>query len=593
MLIRVCPSVAAFCAALTIVLGIACAPVLGADYSTPKSPSCLVEPNSSAVTHEPAHRLVATTLIANREAMGVRGSRSAMSHASHAVVCEEEEEKEIAADAIEQAATIAARNASSSADAVGIKPTYRLVATTLIARNEAMGSRGSRSVMPKAVVYEEEEEEEVAAAEAEQAATTADVSVDRSAVAINNAFVLVCAILVIIMSVPGVALFYGGLVRAKNVLSILQQCLIVFCLCMLLWFVVGYSWAFSGAGDNESFWDLLVGNTERIFLAGVTPDSLSGELSELNFVVFQGAFCAISACLIVGATAERIRFGAVVLGIALWAVFSYVPLAHMVWGQGLIEHYFAAYDFAGGTVVHINAAFAAIIAAKMLGSRTDLHRVAMSPHNLPLTYLGCGILWMGWFGFNAGSELAPDGISALAFINTVLAPAAAAMVWALFERVRNGKASTLGSASGVLAGLVAITPACAFVGPVGAVLIGAMASLVCLWGVRGFKRLTKIDDSLDVFGIHGLGAIVGALLTGIFCNPALGGMGYKGFHEGMLSQFGGQLGSVVVALLWSGVVSVFAFWVAGKLFGTLRVSRDDERAGLDLTYHGERGYNSL
>ena len=460
-----------------------------------------------------------------------------------------------------------------------------------------------------------EEEEEELAGETEQAGASTGDSVTSSAtdasdgtaaiaessavdtakaqvtVLINNAFVLVCAILVIIMSVPGVALFYGGLVRAKNVLSILQQCLVTFSMCMLLWFIVGYSWAFSGAGTVDSFWDLLLGNSDRVLLFGVTVDSLSGSLNELNFVIFQGAFCAISACLIVGAVAERMRFGALMLALALWVLGSYVPLAHMVWGQGLIEHYFAAYDFAGGTVVHINAAMAAIVAAKMLGPRIDLNKVALAPHSLPLTYLGCGLLWMGWFGFNAGSELSPDGVSALAFVNTVLAPAAAALVWALLERMLNGKSSSLGSASGVLAGLVAITPACAFVGPLGAVALGAISGAVCLWGVRGFKRLTKIDDSLDVFGIHGLGAIVGALLTGVFCAPELGGMGYKGFHEGWLSQFAGQLGSVVVAIVWSGVVSYVAFTIAGKLCHSLRVSRDDERAGLDLTFHGERGYS--
>ena len=422
-------------------------------------------------------------------------------------------------------------------------------------------------------------------------ASVVDTAKAEVTVLVNNSFVLVCAILVIIMSVPGVALFYGGLVRAKNVLSILQQCLVTFSMCMLLWFIVGYSWAFSGAGTVDSFWDLLLGNSDRVLLFGVTVDSLSGSLNELNFVIFQGAFCAISACLIVGAVAERMRFGALMLALALWVLGSYVPLAHMVWGQGLIEHYFAAYDFAGGTVVHINAAMAAIVAAKMLGPRIDLNKVALAPHSLPLTYLGCGLLWMGWFGFNAGSELSPDGVSALAFVNTVLAPAAAALVWALLERILNGKSSSLGSASGVLAGLVAITPACAFVGPLGAVALGAISGAVCLWGVRGFKRLTKIDDSLDVFGIHGLGAIVGALLTGVFCAPELGGMGYKGFHEGWLSQFAGQLGSVVVAIVWSGVVSYVAFTIAGKLCHSLRVSRDDERAGLDLTFHGERGYS--
>ena len=473
----------------------------------------------------------------------------------------EEEEEELAGET-EQAG-------ASTGDSVTSSATDASDGTAAIAESSAVTSALAESELASAV----------------------DTAKAEVTVLVNNSFVLVCAILVIIMSVPGVALFYGGLVRAKNVLSILQQCLVTFSMCMLLWFIVGYSWAFSGAGTVDSFWDLLLGNSDRVLLFGVTVDSLSGSLNELNFVIFQGAFCAISACLIVGAVAERMRFGALMLALALWVLGSYVPLAHMVWGQGLIEHYFAAYDFAGGTVVHINAAMAAIVAAKMLGPRIDLNKVALAPHSLPLTYLGCGLLWMGWFGFNAGSELSPDGVSALAFVNTVLAPAAAALVWALLERMLNGKSSSLGSASGVLAGLVAITPACAFVGPLGAVALGAISGAVCLWGVRGFKRLTKIDDSLDVFGIHGLGAIVGALLTGVFCAPELGGMGYKGFHEGWLSQFAGQLGSVVVAIVWSGVVSYVAFTIAGKLCHSLRVSRDDERAGLDLTFHGERGYS--
>ena len=471
---------------------------------------------------------------------------------------EEEEEQEAEAQAV-----------ASTGDSVTYSATDASEGTAAIAAGSAVTTALAESELASAV----------------------DTAKAQVTVLINNAFVLVCAILVIIMSVPGVALFYGGLVRAKNVLSILQQCLVTFSLCMLLWFIVGYSWAFSGAGTVDSFWDLLLGNSDRVLLSGVSVEALSGNLNELNFVIFQGAFCAISACLIVGAVAERMRFGALMLALALWVLGSYVPLAHMVWGQGLIEHYFAAYDFAGGTVVHINAAMAAIVAAKMLGPRIDLNKVALAPHSLPLTYLGCGLLWMGWFGFNAGSELSPDGVSALAFVNTVLAPAAAALVWALLERLLNGKSSSLGSASGVLAGLVAITPACAFVSPLGAIALGAISGAVCLWGVRGFKRLTKIDDSLDVFGIHGLGAIVGALLTGVLCAPELGGMGYKGFHEGWLSQFAGQLGSVVVAIVWSGVVSYVAFTIAGKLCHSLRVSRDDERAGLDLTFHGERGYS--
>lgn len=447
-------------------------------------------------------------------------------------------------------------------------------------------NQSSQSNDNSGVVLEEEEEEIVVATEAApvEAATEAAPQVDSAA----NAFVIVSAILVIIMSVPGIGLFYGGLVRTKNVMSVLEQCLIVFGLCMVLWLILGYSWAF---GASDSWLGQFIGGFDKVLLLGITPDSVSGSLSEYTFVIFQGAFCAISSCLIVGALVERVRFLALIVGIGLWAIFSYFPLAHMVWGGGFIEQVFHAYDFAGGTVVHINAAVAGLIGAKMLGARVDLHKLALTPHSLPLTYVGCGLLWIGWFGFNAGSELASDGVSALAFANTVFAPAVAAIVWMVAEMILSGKASTLGSASGVLAGLVAITPACAFVGPLGAVVIGAVAALVCLWGVRGFKRLTKIDDSLDVFGIHGLGAIVGALLTGVFCAPSLGGTGFKADYTSIAGQFYGQLGSVIVAIIWSAVVSVIAFAIAGKLTGGLRASTDDERMGLDLAAHGERGYN--
>lgn len=408
----------------------------------------------------------------------------------------------------------------------------------------------------------------------------------------SNGFVILCAVLVIFMSIPGIALFYGGLVRSKNVLSILQQCMVVFSVCFSLWLLIGYSWAFSSSESHTGWLSLIIGSSDKALLSNITPDSLSGTLSEYVFVVFQGAFCAISACIIVGATAERIRFGALVTGIAIWVVFSYIPLAHMVWGNGLIEYLFEAWDFAGGTVVHINAAVAGMVAAFMTGPRIDLHRTSITPHSLPLTYAGCAFLWVGWFGFNAGSELAPDGISALAFLNTVLAPASAALTWSLAEKLLNGHASSLGSSSGVLAGLVAITPGCAFVSPVSALFIGALTSLICIWGVRGFKKITKVDDSLDVFGIHGLGAIAGAILTGIFCSPDLGGTGYKGTHTTMFSQTMGQIGSIVITLLWAGCWSFIAFGIGGKLFGGLHVSYDDERTGLDLTFHGERGYTN-
>lgn len=446
-----------------------------------------------------------------------------------------------------------------------------------------------------AVLLEEEEEEVIPATEiilatdvdsSETLAQAEQPKADNTA----NGFVIISAVLVIMMSIPGIGLFYGGLVRAKNIMSVLEQALIVFVISMLLWLVAGYSLAF-GSSSVNSWYGLFIGGFDKLFLSSVNADSLSGTLSEYVFVIFQGAFCAISACLIVGALVERVRFSALIVGIAFWIVLSYFPLAHMVWGGGFIEQYFHAYDFAGGTVVHINAAMAALVAAKMLGARTDLHKLALTPHSLPLTYIGCGLLWLGWFGFNAGSELTSDGISALAFANTVFAPAAAALVWMLAEKILNGKASTLGSASGVLAGLVAITPACAFVSPLGGIIIGAIASLVCLWGVRGFKRLTKIDDSLDVFGIHGLGAIVGALLTGVFCSPSLGGTGFKGEYTSIIGQFYGQFGSVVIAIVWSGLVAILSFYLAGKITGGLRVDMDEERMGLDLSAHGERGYN--
>lgn len=402
-----------------------------------------------------------------------------------------------------------------------------------------------------------------------------------------NAFIIISAILVIFMSVPAIALFYGGLVRAKNMLSVLEQCLSVFVVAFLLWVIIGYTIAFSfNDGSLGSFF----GSFDKFLLKNITPDSLSGVISEFTFVAFQGAFCAISACIIVGATVERVKFSALLLGIAIWVVLSYAPLAHMVWGAGFIDSTFMAYDFAGGTVVHINAAIAALVAAKIVGKRNDFGRIALPPHNLPFAYLGAGLLWIGWYGFNAGSELTADGISALAFINTIIAPAAAALSWTIAEWIFYKRPSTLGTASGVVAGLVAITPACAFVGVCGALLIGIIAGVVCLYGVHGFKRALKLDDSLDVFGIHGIGAIVGAILTGVFCDPNLGGMGFKGDYTSIAGQTYGQFMSVIISIIWSGTASFIAFGIANKLIG-LRVEREDEIEGLDLASHGERAYN--
>lgn len=500
--------------------------------------------------------------------------------------------------------------AGSSADA-GTARSHNYDATPLASSSDITGSLSlpSQFTCADAAVAEEEEEEvvvlseldlpggaEVGAQGGAEEVPLVEVELEPSLDPAANAFVLICAILVITMSVPGIALFYGGLVRAKNVLSIMEQSLVFFSLSFVLWLVAGYSLSFGSASELASasglsdYLHLIVGDFNKAFLSGISFETLSGAISEYNFVIFQGAFCGIASLLIVGATVERIKFSALMLALTIWVLCSYVPLCHMVWGLGLIEQTCAAYDFAGGTVVHINAAVAALVGAKLVGARTDLGKIALPPHALPLTFIGGGLLWIGWFGFNAGSALTPDGISALAFANTVFGPVGAALSWSIGEYCLNGKVSSLGTVSGVLAGLVAITPACAFVGPVGAVVIGALSGLACLWGVRGFKRLIKIDDSLDVFGIHGIGAIVGALLTGIFCSPSLGGTGFKGFHDDILSQFLGQLGSVVIAIIWSGVVALIAFKLASWCCHGLRVELDDERMGLDLSYHGERSY---
>ncbi|WP_406031426.1 ammonium transporter [Succinivibrio sp.] len=403
----------------------------------------------------------------------------------------------------------------------------------------------------------------------------------------DNGFILMSAMLVLLMSIPGIGLFYGGLARSKNVLSTIEQTLSVFCLAVILWVIIGYSFAF---GPTDGALGAFFGGFGTMFLNGITLDSLSGTLSEYTWVIFQGAFCAISACLIIGATPGRIKFSALLLAVGIWIVLSYAPLAHQVWGGGFIDSTFMSYDFAGGTVVHVNAAVCGLTGAYILGRRHDLGRVAMAPHNLGLTYVGACLLWIGWLGFNAGSELVADGVSSLAFINTVLCPATAALTWMAAEWIIFKKPSTLGTASGVLAGLVAITPACAFVGPMGAIVIGFIAALACLWGVHGFKRLTKIDDSMDVFGVHGIGAIVGGILTGVFCDPSLGGTGFKGEWTSIAGQVYGQTVSLLIAIVWSFVVSVIAFKLAKVLVG-LRVSTDEESEGLDLASHGERGYN--
>ncbi|SDY86225.1 ammonium transporter, Amt family [Lysobacter sp. yr284] len=425
------------------------------------------------------------------------------------------------------------------------------------------------------------------AQEAAAAAAAAKPVVDKGDVA----WMLTSTLLVLLMTVPGLALFYGGLVRSKNVLSVLMQVLAVFSLIVLLWVSYGYSLAF--AGGNA--W---IGTFDKLFLKGVNKDSLAATftagvaLPEYVFVAFQSTFAGITGALIVGAFAERIKFAAVLLFAAIWFTFAYLPIAHMVW-YGPDGFLFAkgAIDFAGGTVVHINAGVAGLVGAYFVGKRVGYGREALKPHNVTFTMIGASLLWVGWFGFNAGSNLEATSGAALAFLNTLLATAAAALAWSLVEKIAKGKSSMLGGASGVVAGLVAITPACGTVGPFGAIAIGAIAGAACVWGVHGLKRLLRADDALDVFGVHGLGGIIGALLTGVFSAPALGGFGLGAGNDSIAAQVGVQALGVAITVVWSGLVSVVAFVIVKAVVG-LRVAEEAEREGLDITTHGESAYES-
>jgi len=405
----------------------------------------------------------------------------------------------------------------------------------------------------------------------------------------DTAWMMVSTLLVVLMIVPGVALFYGGLVRAKNMLSVLTQVMAIFCLIAILWAVYGYSLAFGdGGGLNWA-----IGDLSKLFLAGITPASTAATFTqgvvipEFIFVAFQLSFAAITVALIVGGLAERVKFSALLLFGALWLTFSYLPIAHMVWASGGYLFAKGDLDFAGGTVVHINAGVAALVGAIALGKRIGLGRDAMPPHSLPMTMIGASLLWVGWFGFNAGSNLEATGGAALAFINTILATAAAGLAWMFAEWMLRGKPSMLGVASGVVAGLVAITPAAGLVGPMGGIVLGAVAGVVCLWGVTGLKKALGYDDSLDVFGIHGIGGIIGAIGTGVFVSPALGGVGVADYS--MAGQVATQATGVLITVAWSGVVSLVLFKLIDLSIG-LRVSEEQEREGLDTASHGERAY---
>ena len=423
----------------------------------------------------------------------------------------------------------------------------------------------------------------------------------------DTTWMLVSTILVIMMTIPGLALFYGGLVRAKNMLSVLMQVLAGFAMIALLWVIYGYSLAFTGAGAAADATALtpFIGGLSKAFLAGVGPEALAETFTkgvyipELTFVVFQLTFAAITPALIVGAVAERMRFGAVMAFLAIWFTFSYLPIAHMVWWWGgpsaadaPAGYLFGlgALDFAGGTVVHINAGIAGLVAALIVGPRVGFMKENMAPHNLTFTFIGATLLWVGWFGFNAGSNLEANGLTAQALLNTITATAAAALAWAGAERVLRGHASALGAVSGAVAGLVAITPAAGLAGTVGAIVLGAVAGIVCLWGVISLKPMLKYDDSLDVFGVHGLGGIVGALGTAIVASPALSGFGVGGADYSISGQFMTQATAVVIAIVWSAVVAAIALYFIKATIG-LRLPEQQEREGLDISSHGERAYN--
>jgi Amt family ammonium transporter len=461
---------------------------------------------------------------------------------------------------------------------------------------------------------------EAVAAPAVEAAAAATEAAPAAAPVPNKgdtSWMMVATVLVIMMSIPGLALFYGGLVRSKNMLSVLMQVFVTFSLIIVLWFVYGYSLAFT---EGNAFF----GGMDRLMMKGVW-DNAAGTFAnaatfskgvyipEIVFAVFQATFAGITCALIVGAFAERVKFSAVLLFMVLWFTFSYLPVAHMVWFWMGPDAYASkdvadamtakagwlwqtgALDFAGGTVVHINAAVAGLVGAYMIGKRVGYGKEAMTPHSLTLTMVGAALLWVGWFGFNAGSALEANGSAALAFVNTLLATAAAVLSWSVGEWVGKSKPSMLGAASGAVAGLVAITPAAGYVGPMGSIALGIIAGLMCLWGVNGLKRMLGMDDTLDVFGVHGVGGILGALLTGVFAAPSLGGTGVYDYVANKVgdysigSQLWIQLQGVLTTIVWSGVVAFISYKIVDAIIG-LRVPEEEEREGLDITSHGETAY---
>jgi Amt family ammonium transporter len=395
---------------------------------------------------------------------------------------------------------------------------------------------------------------------------------------------LAATALVLFMTLPGLALFYSGLVRGKNALSILVQCFAITAVASVLWVAVGYSLAFSN-GSSLHAW---IGGLERSFFSGMTRDSLSGSIPESLFALFQMTFAIITPTLVIGAYAERLRFSVVLWFSALWLLLVYAPVAHWIWGGGWLAQR-GVMDFAGGIVVHVNAGMAALVCALVIGKRRGFPAVAMPPHSLPLAACGAGMLWVGWFGFNGGSALAANGNATMAVLTTHLGAAAGALAWMLIEWARYGKPSLLGVITGVVAGLGTITPASGFVGPVGALAIGAIAGTVCFFATQLFKRVMHLDDSLDVSPVHGVGGVAGSLLTGVFASVALGGTGFT-VQKTMIAQLGVQALGVGATMLWCGMVTYLLLKVLDLTLG-LRVSEEEESEGLDLAGHGERGYS--
>lgn len=405
----------------------------------------------------------------------------------------------------------------------------------------------------------------------------------------NTAWVLTATALVLFMTIPGLSLFYAGLVRSKNVLSILMQCFAITCLMSILWFAIGYSLAFSPASNINL--NGFVGGLSNVFLANVSKTSMIGGIPESVFCMFQMTFAIITPALVIGAFAERVKFSAVLLFSALWLLIVYAPVCHWVWGGGWLSQR-GTLDFAGGIVVHITAGIAALVCAKVIGNRKGFPTTAMPPHNLTMTVCGAGMLWVGWFGFNAGSALAANNDAGMAMLVTHLSAAAGSLAWMMMEWRKFGKPSVLGIVTGMVAGLGTITPASGFVGPAGAIVIGLTAGFVCFYATQHIKKVLKIDDSLDVFPVHGVGGILGTLATGIFVSANLGVFSGNGYNEGMtmMSQMGAQLAGVVVTVLYTALATFLILQVVDVLTG-LRVPPDSETEGLDIALHDEKGYN--